>query len=236
MVRAAVLLLAAVTVAADDECCTCLTNGGGAGCADRCTGQSDACKSCVEYGGGAGCIDDGRCSCGSSGSYCTSDMSNLASRAQSDSAGKRPDGRCYAHVANDYIDKVGYGGICVGCFASSIPSDYWAEAHQFADYLNAGSHAADLKLANIQSSVANNPYNAPEGSIVVVRAGTPGTAHPTAGDIAVKGSGDSFYNGGEMGYGGSGNFPPSNDFVLGIFVPLQCHTSLALNMTSHVMV
>ena len=31
----------------------------------------------------------------------------------------------------------------------------------------------------------NNPYNAPRGAIVVVKAGTPGTAHPVAGDIAV---------------------------------------------------
>lgn len=154
--------------------------------------------------------------------YCTSDMSNLASHAQSDSAGKRPDGRCYAHVSN-YIDAVGYGDICIGCFANSIPSDYWAEAHQFADYLNSGSHAAELKLANIQSSIGNNPYLAPEGSIVVVRAGTPGTSHPTAGDIAVKGSGASFWNGGEMGYGGSDNFPPGNNYVLGIFVPV-CDT------------
>lgn len=155
-------------------------------------------------------------------------MASLASHAESDSAGLRPDGRCYSHVA-DYIDAVGYGGICTGCFDNSIPSQYWAEAHQFADYLNAGSHAADLKMVNIQSTVSNNPYLAPVGSIVVVRAGTPGTANPTAGDIAVKGSGDAFWNGGAMGYGGSGNFPPSNDYVLGIFVPTQCHTSLAAN-------
>merc|ERR1712232_1233730 len=96
----------------------------------------------------------------------------------------------------------------------------------FADYLNSGSNAANLKLANIKSSVSNNPYNAPIGSIVVVRAGTPGTAHPTAGDIAVKGSGSSFWNGGAMGYGGSSNFPSSNSYVLGIYVPTKCHSSL----------
>merc|ERR1719191_183233 len=140
-------------------------------------------------------------------------MNALASNAQDDSQGKRPDGRCYAHVST-YIDAVGYGGICTGCFDSKIPSSYWSEAHQFADYLNTGSNAATLKMKNIQSTVSNNPYDAPAGSIVVVRAGTPGTANPTAGDIAVKGSGSDFWNGGAMGYGGSGNFPASNNYVL----------------------
>lgn len=45
------------------DCCTCLDYGGGAGCADRCSGCSDECYQCVEYGGGSGCVDDGRCSC-----------------------------------------------------------------------------------------------------------------------------------------------------------------------------
>lgn len=210
-------------------------------CAERCTSQSSACQSCVKGGGGSGCINDGRCTCGApspsptpSGSYCTSDMNNIASHASSDSQGKHPDGRCYSHVA-DYIDAVGYGGICTGCFDSKIPSSYWAEAHQFADYLNAGSNAANLHLKNIQSSVSNNPYNAPVGALVVVRAGTPGTVNPTAGDIAVKGGGSYFWNGGSMGYGGSGNFPSSNTYVLGIFVPTQCHNALA-NATASVVV
>ena len=30
-----------------------------------------------------------------------------------------------------------------------------------------------------------------------------------------------FWNGGEMGYGGSQNFPASNDYVLGIYVPTR---------------
>ena len=105
------------------------------------------------------------------------------------------------------------------CFISA----YWAEAHQFADYLNSGSNAADLCIKNVQSQYSNNPYKAPNGAIVVVRAGTPGTAHPTAGDIAIAtSSGDVFWNGGEMGYGGSQNFPPGNSYVLGIYVPTSC--------------
>ena len=56
----------------------------------------------------------------------------------------------------------------------------------------------------------------------MVRAGTPGTANPVAGDIAVIGDYDFFWNGGEMGYGGSQNFPPGNDYVLGIYEPTAC--------------
>ena len=62
----------------------------------------------------------------------------------------------------------------------------------WADYLNKDGNAARLGLSNLK---LDNPYNAPAGALVVVRAGTPGTANPTAGDIAVaSGSGD-FYNG-----------------------------------------
>lgn len=155
------------------------------------------------------------------GGDCTTDEKNLDSYAKSRSQGKNPDGRCYSHVA-DYIDAVGFGGINPGHFDDCIPPQYWAEAHQFADYLNTGNNAANLCLKNDQSKYSNNPYKAPTGSIVVVRAGTPGTAHPTAGDIAVAGDGDYFWNGGEMSYGGSANFPSNNDYVLGIYVPTKC--------------
>ena len=159
---------------------------------------------------------------GSPLSVCQSDMDNLLQVSKADSRGRRPDGRCYYHVSG-YIDRVGYGGISVNGFDAAIPSQYWAEAHMFADYLNKNGNAARLGLKNLN---LDNPYRAPPGSIVVVRAGTPGTANPTAGDIAVADGGSgSFWNGGEMGYGGSSNFPPGNTYVLGIFVPTICHGS-----------
>ena len=151
-------------------------------------------------------------------SVCQPDMDRLLKISASDSVGKSPDGRCYAHVS-DYIDQSGYGGIEPGHFDDAIPPAYWAEAHDFADYLNKDGNAARLNLLDLG---LDNPYKAPAGAIVVVRAGTPGTYNPTAGDIAVKGSGDIFYNGGEMGYHGSSSFPPGNDFVLGIYVPTKC--------------
>jgi hypothetical protein len=154
-------------------------------------------------------------------SWCSKDMGKLLSVAAADSRGRHPDGRCYSHVSH-YIDVSGYGGIKKNGFDSAIPAAYWAEAHMFADYLNTGGNARRLGLQNVKGSYANNPYKAPAGSIVVVRAGTPGTRNPTAGDIAVKGQGSNFWNGGAMGYGSSGNFPKSNNYVLGIFVPTKC--------------
>lgn len=67
--------------------------------------------------------------------YCQTDMDSLKAEAYAGSVGYAPDGRCYSHVA-DFIDATGYGGIQKGGFNDAIPSDYWAEAHDFADYLN----------------------------------------------------------------------------------------------------
>ena len=154
--------------------------------------------------------------------YCHEDMNNLEYHAKVNSQGKYPDGRCYSHVA-DYIDAVGYGGIAKGGFNDAIPPEYWAEAHDFADYLNQGDNAAQLSLKNIMGSCGNNPYNAPDGAIVVVAAGAPGTSNPTAGDIAVAAEGDSFWNGGDMSYGPKSSFPTK--YTLGIYVPTKCSSS-----------
>ncbi len=97
----------------------------------------------------------------------------------------------------------------------SIPDDFGALAHQFADYVDAG-HAGALGLRRLD---LHSPYDAPAGAIVVVRAGSPGTAHPTAGDISIAAGNGVFYNDGNMSYGGPDRFPAGNDFVLGIYVP-----------------
>ena len=142
-------------------------------------------------------------------------MNNLLAAARTSSAGRRPDGMCYSHVAK-FLDRVGYGNVGGGNFNNVVPPTHYAEARQFAEFANKGDNAARMGLKRLP---IDNPYDAPPGALVVVRAGTPGTAHPTAGDIAVKGEGDRFYNGGEMGYGGRNNFPPGNDLVLGVYVP-----------------
>ncbi len=138
--------------------------------------------------------------------------------AHAAAAGKRPAGWCYAAVAR-YIDTVGYGEMhaqrksAIGSLPS-LPSSYTEYAHQFADYAN--GHLSELGLTRL---AIDNPYDAPSGAIVVVRAGTPGTHHPTAGDIAVADGKGDFYNDGAMGYHGSESFPPGNDFVLGAYLP-----------------
>jgi uncharacterized Zn-binding protein involved in type VI secretion len=141
-------------------------------------------------------------------------MQAMLRRAKADSAGRRPDGRCYSHVAG-YLDQEKYGKLGQN-FNAHVPPSHWAEARQFGEWMNQGNRA---ELAGLQRLPITNPYDAPPGSIVLVRAGTPGTAHPTAGDIAIKGEGNIFYNGGEMSYGGRQNFPPGNKHVIGIYAP-----------------
>ncbi len=157
------------------------------------------------------CVDD---------SMRAQQMTALLDVARASASGLPPRGRCYAAVAR-YIDTVGYGNMpaqppeAIGSLPS-IPDAYGAYAHQFADYVNDG-HAAELGLEILD---LDDPYLAPPGAIVVVRAGTPGTSHPTAGDISVAAGDGVFYNDGEMGYGGDDGFPPGNDFVLGIYAPI----------------
>jgi hypothetical protein len=136
-------------------------------------------------------------------------MKRLEQIAQAYAGGNRPQGWCLKKV-EDYLQETSYGKIGHG----NIPR--FPYAHDFADYLNAGQRYKSLGLQKLN---IDNPYQAPPGSIIVVRAGTPGTANPVAGDIVVKGYGDHFYNDGEMGYGGPGNFPKGNTYVLGIYAP-----------------
>jgi hypothetical protein len=136
-------------------------------------------------------------------------MKRLEQIAQGYAGGQRPMGWCLKKV-EDYLQETSYGKIGHG----NIPR--FEYAHDFADYLNAGQRYKSLGLQKLN---IDNPYQAPPGSIIVVRAGTPGTANPVAGDIVVKGYGDHFYNDGEMGYGGPGNFPKGNSYVLGIYAP-----------------
>jgi peptidoglycan hydrolase-like protein with peptidoglycan-binding domain len=136
-------------------------------------------------------------------------MSTLMRIAMANASGKRPQGRCLGAV-QDYLARTRYGKF-IGAGVRRLPV-----ARDFATVLNAGHHYKALGLRRLN---IHNPYNAPPGSIIVVRSGTPGTHHPFAGDIVVKGPGNRFFNDGEMGYGGPGNFPPGNNFVLGVYAP-----------------
>lgn len=137
-------------------------------------------------------------------------MRQLLARAQQASVGRRPDGRCYAHVWR-FIQAAGYGKLPqVG-----IPDSHATYARQFAECVN-----QDPARFGLQRLPISNPYEAPAGAIVVVGPGSPGTSHPRAGDIAVADGRGGFFNGGEMGYGGARHFPPGNGHVLGIYAPL----------------
>ena len=140
-------------------------------------------------------------------------MDTLLDEARYYSDGQDTDGRCYAHVA-DYIDAVGYGNIGPGEFNDYIPSTHHRYAHQFGDYANENLEALGLRRLDL-----DNPHEAPPGAIIVVRAGAPGTYHATAGDISIAGRNGEFYNGGMMGYKTPEDYPPGNDFVIGIYVP-----------------
>lgn len=145
----------------------------------------------------------------SNGSSSGQQMKRLLDEARRNSVGKRPDGWCYMHVWN-YISRTGYGNMP----GEGIPDSHAAYAKQFSYYADANLNRLGLRKLNI-----DNPYKAPAGSIVVVRPGTPGTAHPVAGDIAIADGHGRFFNGGEMGYGGSHHFRPGNNYVLGVYVP-----------------
>ena len=141
-------------------------------------------------------------------------MDRLESYARARSQNYRPDGRCYYHVAN-YIDAVGIGGIGRNGFNNCVPAGYYDYARHFADYMQGGK----CGLVNVKSKYGNNPYRAPRGAIIVVAPGTPGTAHPRAGDIAIASGDGRFWNGGNMRYGGSYNYGSK---LMGIYVPSSC--------------
>ncbi|MBX3157362.1 MAG: peptidoglycan-binding protein [Deltaproteobacteria bacterium] len=126
--------------------------------------------------------------------------------------GQRPAGRCYAAVKVHIKNAGGYGNL------RNIYTDKrmqpQGEAHDFADIVNRDPPKFGLERLGI-----TNPYDAPEGSLVVVSAGSPGTRHKTAGDITVKGPGDEFYNDGRMGYRGRAAWPPKTGRVLGVYKP-----------------
>lgn len=123
-------------------------------------------------------------------------------------------GRCFQYVW-DYLWKSQYGNIDAYNDAPDMGS---SEARMFAEYMNRGNNAQTWGLQKLSIT---NPYDAPRGAVVVVAAGSPGTAHPTAGDIAIAAGGGRFINDGpNMGYGGSRQaFASGGGRVLGIYVP-----------------
>lgn len=143
------------------------------------------------------------------------DRARMLSISRSQSAGRRPDGRCYYHVCQFLVQCNGYGKITNPY--KQFPASALPEAHNFADFVNStGPQRWGLEKLSI-----HNPYDAPPGAIVVVAAGSPGTAHPTAGDIAIADGNGAFYNGGLMGYSGKSGWANSKSArLLGAYIPV----------------
>lgn len=130
------------------------------------------------------------------------------------SAGNRPDGRCYYHVCQFLVACGGYGKIKNPY--TQFPGSYLPYAHDFADLMNAQGPAH----WGLERLSMHSPYDAPAGAIVVVAAGSPGTSHPTAGDIAVASGTGEFYNGGMMSYSGRAGWNASPKAkLLGVYIP-----------------
>ncbi len=140
----------------------------------------------------------------------------LLNIARQKSEGKQPDGFCYMHVSEFLVQCNGYGKI-KNPYTDPDFQGYLAEAHDFADLMNTRTP----RHFGLEHVAISSPYSAPFGSIVVVKAGSPGTFDPTAGDISIADGHGNFYNGGEMSYGGRADWNASDDAkLLGCYVPL----------------
>ncbi|HEV7554680.1 MAG TPA: peptidoglycan-binding domain-containing protein [Kofleriaceae bacterium] len=126
---------------------------------------------------------------------------------------KRPLGKCYVGVKHHIANAGGYGNIH-NIYADTKRFTPQGAAHDFADVVNRDPAKFGLERMSIA-----NPYDAPEGAIIVVAAGSPGTHKPVYGDISVRGPGNEFYNDGLMGYHGPKAWPPARGGVLGVYKP-----------------
>ncbi len=135
----------------------------------------------------------------------------LVATAAQAAGGRRPAGSCYAAVKRHIQNAGGYGNIRnIYTDARFTPQ---GEARNFAEVINSrGPSVFGLERLSV-----TNPYDAPEGALIVVSPGSPGTRHPTAGDITVRGPGEHFYNDGEMKYGGRAAWPAKTGRVLGVY-------------------
>ena len=141
-------------------------------------------------------------------------MNKLLAYAKSHNTGASR-GRCFEFVWK-YMTNTGYGKIRNYKDAADMPSTF---ARNFAEYMNSNGNA-NAKRWGLRKLDIPNPYDAPPGAIVVVAPGTPGTAHPTAGDIAIAAGGGRFINDGpNMGYGDPARFLRDGGRVLGVYVP-----------------
>jgi Bacterial SH3 domain len=139
-------------------------------------------------------------------------MRKVLAYAQKNNSGASS-GYCFKWVWG-YLTSSGYGKLNDWNDAPEMRS---GEARFFAEYMNVNGNAAKWGL---QKLPITNPYDAPAGAVVVVAAGSPGTNHPTAGDISIaRGNGLFINDGPSQGYGSRADFAARGK-LLGIYAPL----------------
>lgn len=128
-------------------------------------------------------------------------------------------GECFNAVWG-YLTSSGYGNLRAWGDLPNMGSD---EAREFAEFMNKSS--ANLNEAGLQrlDTAFNPPITSPhdpripKGAVIVVAAGSYGTAHPTAGDIVIKAGEGRFVNDGpNMDYGTASNWTGR---LLGVYIP-----------------
>jgi len=140
-------------------------------------------------------------------------MADVLAYAERNNSGSSS-GKCFEYVWR-YLTTSGYGNLHDYEDAPDMPS---AEARNFAEYMNANGNAAKWGLRRLPIDL---PHDAPPGAVVGGAAGSPGTSHPTAGDIAIAAGGGRFVNDGpNMNYGPRASFKNDGGRVLGIYAPL----------------
>ncbi len=127
-------------------------------------------------------------------------------------------GQCFNAVWG-YLTSSGYGNLSNW---ADLPNMGSAEAKDFAAYMNARQDNLDeaglQRLDTAFDPPITNPHDPriPEGAVIVVAAGSTGTAHPTAGDIVIKGNGRFINDGPNMDYGTSSTWQGK---LLGVYIP-----------------
>jgi len=146
-------------------------------------------------------------------------MSALVQHARANHSGASR-GRCMEYVWR-YMTTSGYGKLDNW---GDLPRMDGALARGLPDYLNASpAHLKEAGLQRLDTATSpriTNPHDSriPPGAIIVVAPGSTGTAHPTAGDIVVKGTrpGEFINDGPRMNYGSQGSW---HGRILGVYVP-----------------
>jgi hypothetical protein len=104
-----------------------------------------------------------------------------------------------------------------------LPAMQSGEARNFSGYLNASQRNLDEAGLKRLDTTLNPPITSPhdpripKGAVIVVAAGSTGTAHPTAGDITIKAGEGRFVNDGpNMDYGTAATWQGK---LLGVYIP-----------------